>query len=258
MISKIKKASALYQMGATSIDGIKLMRMLYEERKYRNDHSRINREETVKFRKAQQVFEIQIRLQDIPIFVEIWMNNTYPLKRIVSKSIVCIDLGGHIGLFSLYAHYILPTASIHSIEGSASNYAYLKHNTRQIDNIAPHKCIVTKDGRKVNFNMDPKGYNHQISEGHDGELSESITMDEVLALAQLRENDHLIVKMDIEGAEKEILENNNQWLQYVDELYLELHKGYASDQLCNTLAKYGLYSKTIEQVHDEIWYFEKK
>ena len=58
----------------------------------------------------------------------------YLIKKLKTTD-VFIDIGAHIGYFSLLASQLIKTGQIHSIEASPSTYTLLKHNCRQHERI---------------------------------------------------------------------------------------------------------------------------
>lgn len=55
----------------------------------------------------------------------------------------------------------------------------------------------------------------------------------------LLNNKYYLLKIDIEGAEKELLGKNNDWLKDVDNIVVELHKPYNINDLRKDLEPFG-------------------
>ena len=72
----------------------------------------------------------------IPIVAEIWHNKQYgDLKDIKSDNPVIIDIGAHIGIFSLFALSQVPNATVLSFEPSKSN-AYIAYRNIEMNGFA--------------------------------------------------------------------------------------------------------------------------
>jgi hypothetical protein len=81
---------------------------------------------------------------DESVYEEIFVDRDYRLlDEYFKKAKLIVDIGAHIGLFSLYASVMAPAAKIISYEPEESNYAKLKGPSQG----KPHpKCAVKKSG----------------------------------------------------------------------------------------------------------------
>ncbi len=141
-----------------------------------------------------------------------------------------IDGGANIGGASVFFANRYPNAKIVAVEPEEDNFAMLVYNSDPYPQIKPmHAALWNRDkDLAVGFgdlHCGPSGY--MTSESDDVSHLESIqgiTIEEIFRESGFDYID--IVKLDIEGAEKEIFSeksNYQSWLPYVKVLIVELH-----------------------------------
>lgn len=193
-------------------------------------------------------FDITLRMQDLSMIYEVWMEQNYKLHSGVNSPQVILDIGAHIGMTSLY-YWSMFGDSVHyfCLEGSDNNYQLLIKNTQHISKISCINAVVTCDGRDVLFNQSLPGHLQKIHL-EKGITHISKTIDEIIRPHDISSID--ICKVDIEGAEKEIIQSHPHTLQMVKQLYIELHKGYEIGELDKDLSYYKLSrtSKTLRGI----------
>lgn len=147
-----------------------------------------------------------------------------------------IDAGGNIGLAAIYYAEKSPTAQIVTIEPDSDNFYLLSENIKPYSNIKAIKgavwdkvtklCISNrKDAIWDNGTLNAGKY--IVSEGEiEGEtLVPTYTIDNIMENYNMDKID--ILKMDVEGAEREIFAGNyEKWLPKVKILMLEHHDFY--------------------------------
>ncbi len=183
-------------------------------------------------------FQIKMRTYrgDVSIFNEIFWKKSYFIPNdYVQKPKVIIDLGAHIGFASIFYTLNYPEAKIYSIEASKQNVQLLEFNTKSFPNITPlNKAVYTEDGY-ISFDESGLSYNNKISD--KGEQIEAISVNSLLELYGIQKID--LIKIDIEGSEKDILQKNTEWLEKTDVIIIELHKPYTEKDLEKDLAPYN-------------------
>ena len=143
-------------------------------------------------------------------------------RKLVKPGNIVVDIGAHIGHYSLVAAEIVgKNGRVFSFEPSPDNHAFLIRNiaANGYDNVeAIPKAVSDRTGvTKFFLNLDDTGQ-HSLSrgEGHGHSLEiETITLDEFLA-----DRDYLInvVKMDVEGAEMRVLQGMRETIARADDL----------------------------------------
>ena len=153
-----------------------------------------------------------------------------------------IDVGANIGLVSAYFAHRFPNALIISLEPEESNFEILKLNAKSYKNIVPIQKALWYTNTTINiFSTDEgnggfvatdKKYNSDTSRNMSENYSlniqpknsivGTITIESIMGDYNIDFLD--IVKIDIEGAEKDIFDNCNGWIEKVGLMITELHE----------------------------------
>jgi FkbM family methyltransferase len=220
------------------------------------------KEFVLEFNYKQSRILIPIRdLSDIEVVIEIFVKEMYRMSHSEEKRLV-LDLGGHIGLFALYCNFHWPNASILSYEPAVDNYGqFLKtiDLNNKADSIKVSNKGIAKESGERFLALKARSCDHSI---YSNELEDKGTRIEVLAFQELLNTHGKIdyVKMDIEGAEYEILNNlSKDSLGLIDALNLEVHPmqkyGYEIEDLVNRLRSNFKYMEKESMVY---WFYNKK
>jgi len=146
---------------------------------------------------------------------------------------VIIDAGAHIGLAAIHFAKKFPNAKIISIEPEEQNFILLKHNTKNYPNIITLQAALwDKVGEieLIDTGFDSWSFMTTDNSKHDKlkvpviqkkHNVKSITIDKLLTDYNLSLID--ILKIDIEGAEKEVFQNHSPWVNNVRSIIAELH-----------------------------------
>lgn len=137
-----------------------------------------------------------------------------------------VDLGANIGMASVYYANQYPEAKIVAVEAEASNFAALCRNVRSYRNTLPvHAAVWSGDGLVTMTT--PEGTDAGIDtltfavrEG-DGTQVRSVTMTTLMRETGISSID--LLKVDIEGAEKEVFEAASDWIHGIGCIAIELH-----------------------------------
>jgi FkbM family methyltransferase len=173
---------------------------------------------------------------DIDIFYEIFWKHVYEIPfKFPNEIKTIVDLGAHIGFASIFFRTKFPDSKIYAVEASKENYILLKDNLKNFKNTHHlHAAIFTEDG-SVKFNDSGFSYNSKLSS--DGESIDAISMNTLMKKNNIEKIN--LLKIDIEGAEKLILKENNTWLENVENIIIEIHDDYTIKNLEEDLQKFG-------------------
>lgn len=149
--------------------------------------------------------------------VEIFSEEVYKTTFSTSSPYI-IDCGSNIGLSILYFTMNHPGAEIDAFEPDPSNFAKLKSNVRRDEKVRLHNEAIWKENTTLSFI-------------HDGTLGSKIGDYQGARTVQVkarRLKDLLsrkvdFLKLDIEGAEYEVLKDCREELKQVDQLFIEYH-----------------------------------
>jgi len=149
----------------------------------------------------------------------------------LSDPSVIIDAGANIGASAIYFSRKYPHAKIFAIEPEQENYDILLKNTNKFKNIIPVKAALwgQKETRVIQDRLTGP-WGHTVSETNNktrstGQEVGCITISSLLNDHNLHHID--LLKMDIEGGEKNVLENSDDWIGKVNVISAELH-----DRIC--------------------------
>jgi FkbM family methyltransferase len=169
---------------------------------------------------------LRIGTTDASVLRQVLVEKHYDLPvHIVPK--VIVDAGANIGLSAVYFANKYPGATIIALEPEESNFQLLQKNVDPYPQIRPVRAALWKENRQISL-IDPRHGHHgfQTMEGTpaDGKpsgLVQALTMDTLMARMEVESVD--LLKIDIEGSEKEVFENSAKWMAQVGVIMAELH-----------------------------------
>ncbi|NML21824.1 FkbM family methyltransferase [Pseudoflavitalea sp. G-6-1-2] len=132
-----------------------------------------------------------------------------------------LDCGANIGLSVLYFSLHYPNAEVDAFEPDPANFARLKSNAPANNKIRLHNEAIWKENTTLSF----------INDGtQDSKIGESSKRNTIQVKAR-RLKDLLgrkvdFLKLDIEGAEYEVLKDCREELKNVDQFFLEYHGSF--------------------------------
>ncbi len=154
---------------------------------------------------------------------------------------IVVDVGAHRGLYSAFALHA-ECAVLVAFEPAPSNFSFLQYNIDSFRSpwqttVAHQKAVGGRTG-SVEFHVYSESWSHSTVARRGKTSVEHITVDQVtfdsaveeaLSLAHTSDAARLIVKIDVEGAEYDILEAaSRRTLERIDELFIEAHGGEAA------------------------------
>lgn len=134
---------------------------------------------------------------------------------------VIVDAGAHIGMASLGFARRYPLATIYAVEPEPANFALLVQNVRAYRRIVPLQAAIWNQDGEVCLGPSaahPKGA-FQVVESSETRVR-AITLGTLLREMKIDMID--LLKIDIEGAEKEVFESCD-WIEKVGTIAIELH-----------------------------------
>lgn len=175
-------------------------------------------------------FILRFPSTDFQVFEQIFNRQEYDFNVKRTPTII-VDAGANIGLASIYFSNKFPDAKIIAIEPEESNLKILRKNIAPYGNITLVCKALWHENTRLNL-LDPGlgkyGFMTQAQNSAEeiyGEIVhevQGITLDTVMKEHGI---DHIdILKIDIEGAEREIFRDPSAWIEKVDSLIVELHE----------------------------------
>ncbi len=170
---------------------------------------------------------VRIPSTDVLLYRQIFEHHEYEVA--VSRAPrVIIDAGANVGLVSVYFAHRFPKARIIAIEPEAHNFALLAANIADYPNVVPVKAALWHRNTVVDLfdpGLGPWGYTvggREEGLGTWRQATEAVTLDRIMEIHGIDRID--LLKMDIEGAEREVLAQSAAWIDRVETLVVELHE----------------------------------
>ena len=136
-----------------------------------------------------------------------------------------MDAGANIGLASIFLARYFPDADFELIEADEANAEIARKNIANFPRMRLHHRALWHDHTMLSIlpsddfsTLRVKANGAGLAKG----VVKSITMADII---DGRAEDLLLVKMDIEGAEREVLSRNNDWLKVNPAIMIEPHDG---------------------------------
>ena len=187
--------------------------------------------------KKFKIYRLRIRTRhDLYTLLEVYHFGTYSLKskliqyqlkklfstiKSSKKKLLLMDLGGNLGFASRYFQDIIDNLRIISIEPDARNLDFFEINAPQakaiLGFVGPSKCMVISNEKESNSN----NIFSKVESGYDQVSYKNVSKD----LNLLLNDDYVpfIIKVDIEGAEKDLFLNHNNFLSKFPVIFVEVH-----------------------------------
>ena len=160
---------------------------------------------------------------DFVTFCEVTLTETYDSELPSARFI--IDGGGNIGLTAAYFARQYPDAVIVTVEPEGNNFELLKKNVAACPGIHPLLGGIWNKSTNLQISDAENGNNAFTVTEVDEPVADSLkafTIKEIMALHERTSID--IVKLDIEGAEKNVFASGYEdWLPSTRLLIVELH-----------------------------------
>ncbi len=168
---------------------------------------------------------IRIGSTDLSVFKQVLVECHYDFKVPQAPKVI-IDGGANIGLSAVYFANRYPDALIVAVEPEESNFRVLEKNVAPYSKIRPLKAAIWKENTSIQL-VNPEGGNHGFQTVEKTTAApvakvEAQTVDGIMRGAGV---DHVdILKLDIEGAELEVLQHSAGWMDKVGVVMVELHE----------------------------------
>ena len=183
---------------------------------------------------------------DIATFKQIFVDQEYEISYGFTPKVI-IDAGANIGLAACFLINKFPKSTIVSIEPELNNFEQLSKNVQHYEHVHPLKMALSNVEEKLDVIDNNQGNWGFITTNKDDGLSQkvvdsidSITVSGIMAKYNLQHID--ILKVDIEGYEKELFESNyEEWIPKTRCIIIELHDRFkkgCSTSLFNCILKY--------------------
>jgi len=168
---------------------------------------------------------------DLSTYKQIFNDLSYNCELAFEPDII-VDAGANIGLASVYFANKYPNAKIISIEPEKNNFEMLKKNIANYKNIIPLNAALWNKNEEVcviDINCGNDSFQIGQNDASNFSKTDGFTIEKIMNMFNLPKID--LLKIDIEGAEKEVFETSTNWLNSVNTIAIELHERLKSG--CN-------------------------
>jgi len=178
--------------------------------------------------------KIRVNSTDLMALTNVWMINEYKIEKFkIKKDDIMIDVGAHIGLFSLLASKSCFAGKIFSYEPINENFEMLMQNIKsnKLKNIFPFNLAVSKNTSNVKLFLDKDESAHSIFQKNTSYVTvESISLQKIFDDNDI--NFCKILKLDCEGAEYEIIDSlPDKYFEKIQNMIIEYHLADSKPEL---------------------------
>lgn len=183
-----------------------------------------HQQEGLRISSLKQPFTLRDNPYDYATFEEVLVRQTYQINLGFSPARI-IDGGGNIGLTAAYFASRYPAAQIVTVEPDPNNFELLKKNTAAYPNVTAlntglwgsSASLVVRD-----LGLGDNGFIVKEVEASTPGSIKALSIGDIMLQQQWDSID--LLKLDVEGAEKEIFSSNTEsWLPKTKVLVIELH-----------------------------------
>ncbi|MBD3330215.1 FkbM family methyltransferase [Candidatus Peregrinibacteria bacterium] len=183
---------------------------------------------------------------DRSVYSEIFEDFDYRIvEESIKKSKNCIvDIGAHIGLFSIYAAVLNPEIGIFCFEPEPQNFSLLKKNIKEnrLKNIYPASKAISDRNDICELFLSEDSHNHSLCTPSQNSMQvPASTINRIFQKNKIEKCE--LLKIDTEGGEYAILESLPRELaEKIDTIYIEYHElnnTPKKNHLINILNKLG-------------------
>ena len=182
--------------------------------------------------------KIRVRSTDLMALTNVWMIDEYDIEGFeINTNDTIIDVGAHVGLFSLLVSQFCKAGKILSFEPVRENFDLLVSNLKlnHIDNVLPFNMAVSKNTDELSLFLN----NDQSAHSIFYKSSESISV-ESISLQKIFEENKIssckLLKLDCEGAEYQIIDSlPSKYLDKIQNMVIEYHSADTKPELVKNL-----------------------
>jgi FkbM family methyltransferase len=154
-----------------------------------------------------------------------------------------LDLGANVGMAAAYLHAFYPDAEYICVEPDPRNQSLLEQTLKSnnIRSTLVRAAVAARAGTlQLRMGENPSCSALETSPMHALDSSTEVsvlTVPELLDRAGWSQVD--LVKIDIEGTERELLSQNNDWLDRVSVIVLEIHPNTSAAEIARFIEPFG-------------------
>ena len=174
----------------------------------------------------RHIIFLRIGTTDVSVMRQVLLEKHYDFD-LPSSPRVIVDAGANIGLAAVYFANKFPNATIVALEPEESNFRILERNVAPYPQVKPLMGALWNDNLPITLvdtGMGSHGFQTTSSPQSNPartRVVDAITVETLMARIGITAID--LLKIDIEGSEKEVFENSSDWMPKVGAVMVELH-----------------------------------
>ena len=149
---------------------------------------------------------------------------------------IVLDLGGHVGMFTIFLAKKFPNIQIYTFEANPLNFEFLEKNI-ELNNISNvkifNKAVFSKSNERIKICAQTNGNSGGSSIFRPSSWNGSWVEIETISLSDIFKNENLqnckFLKIDIEGAEFDVLYNFEDF-DKIENIGIEFHENEILDE----------------------------
>lgn len=211
---------------------LNMFNLIYRKSR-RDERGAISAQEMQRLKSIPRYQKTETKVFDVPIEVndactllgdinEIIDKNIYKFKA-RNNSPIIFDCGANIGMSVIYFKRLYPNSKVIAFEPDPTLFGILSNNISNFsfDSVELNQAAVWIDEDGINFRSEG-GHSGRISDNDD---DDNIVSVETVRLKNLLESTEFVdmLKMDIEGAEADVLFDCGKLLNKCDNVFIEYH-----------------------------------
>jgi len=166
------------------------------------------------------------------IYNDISLDKIYQDKKLLTfynKSVlnrdypIIIDCGANIGLNTYHLSVLFPESIVIGIEPDPTNFKIATYNCRNLSNVRLLNAAISSKMQKLEITNKHSSPNSFITTPSKNGDVLAYTIFDVLKIYNLSLNNIFIIKVDIEGFEKDLFATNISWIDRTPLLIIEPH-----------------------------------
>jgi FkbM family methyltransferase len=188
--------------------------------------------------RTKKIIKLRRDSTDLMALTHVWLIEEYKRSNFeINSHDVVIDVGAHIGLFTLYASQFCNEGTIYSFEPVKENYKLLLENIKlnNLNLVRSFNLAVSNSNVPIKLYLDNDESGHSMfSQSSDSIMTNSISLQKVFDDNQIKRCNFL--KLDCEGAEYEIIKNlPSEYFEKIDKIVIEYHMANSQPELLDEL-----------------------
>ena len=149
------------------------------------------------------------------------------LAKHIGKEDVCVDIGANVGVYTkLFLRELKGTGKVYSVELVPQTFNTLADELNHWPNLKMENCAISDIDGEIKYYAGKDSCTNNII-GHDMDFKKSNEIGQIKSMTLdtlLKEEEHVrLVKIDVEGAEIQVLKGMSETFKKTDFIFLECH-----------------------------------